>query len=233
MYLVFWGDDRLAIKNAVDDYLISHDIPSQQITYLEAGEYQSGSISSLVGAGSLFGGREVIVLDTPSENVDFKSEVKTQLPDLAESANLFIIIETKLLAEDKKTYSKWAQKITEFKKPSEAKFNPFKLAEALANKDKKSLWTLLQEAKLAGLREEELVGILWWQLKTIRLASVTSSAQEAGMKDYPYNKAKQALRNIPIKRADQLSKSLLKVYHDGHAGLREMDLGLERWVLEI
>jgi len=32
---------------------------------------------------------------------------------------------------------------------------------------------------------------------------------------------------------EKLSQSLLELYHDGHAGVRDMDMALEEWVLEI
>ena len=51
------------------------------------------------------------------------------------------------------------------------------------------------------------------------------------MKDFPYNKAKRALSNFKSDDLEVLSASLLKVYHDGHGGMRDIDEGLEEWVL--
>ncbi len=92
---------------------------------------------------------------------------------------------------------------------------------------------LLAEARLAGVRSEELVGILWWQLKTMRLAAVTRSAIDAGMKDFLYNKAKRALGLFKEGEVNELSRSLLELYHLSHQGKRDMDLALEEWVLKM
>jgi hypothetical protein len=92
---------------------------------------------------------------------------------------------------------------------------------------------LLQDARAAGLREEEIIGMLWGQLKSLRLAAVTSSADEAGMKDFPYNKSKRALNTFAPGEVLTLSQSLLELYHAGHSGQRDMDIALEQWVLCI
>ncbi len=107
------------------------------------------------------------------------------------------------------------------------------MPEALATKDKRKLWVLLQEARLAGQRDEDIIGLLWWQLKALRLAKITRNADEAGMKEFPYSKAKRALGKFGDGEVEKLSHSLLELYHDGHAGRRDMDMALEEWVLSI
>ena len=92
---------------------------------------------------------------------------------------------------------------------------------------------LLQEANAASLRPEEIIGMLWWQLKALRLAKITRTAEEAGMKEYPYKKAKQSLGLFKDGEVEQLSHSLLELYHDAHQGKRDMDLALEEWVLRV
>jgi hypothetical protein len=92
---------------------------------------------------------------------------------------------------------------------------------------------LLNQAQAAGSRPEEIIGILWWQLKALRLAKLTRTPDEAGMKDFPYKKAQQALRNFKEGEVDLLSHSLLELYHDAHQGKRDMSLALEEWVLRV
>ena len=69
--------------------------------------------------------------------------------------------------------------------------------------------------------------------KAMRIAAVSSSAVEAGMKEYPFKKAKGALRNFSEGEIELLSKGLLSLYHEGHQGLRDMELALEEWVLTV
>lgn len=230
MLKVFYGTDRTAARDAAREATASYQ---GAVTVIDDMSFVPGEVASSVGATSLFGGSECYLLDTPSNDSEFYEEVKTHLGDMADSGNTFVILENSLLADQKRAYSKFAGSMEEFNADKPERFNSFAIAEALAKKDKKQMWVLLQQAKMAGLRDEEIVGMLWWQLKALRLAKVTRSADEAGMKDYPYKKAEQALRNFKDGEIEILSRSLLELYHDAHQGKREMDGALEEWVLTV
>lgn len=233
MYAVFFGSDRKKVRDTATLY-IEKELPQKgQVTTIVAAEYELGQLTNALGATSLFGGEECFILDTPSDNKDFYDEVITSVKEMGESSNNFIILEESLLAPTKKTYAKFTNKMEECVLEATKHFNTFSLAEALAQKDRKKLWVLLQEAKLNGMREEEIIGMLWWQLKALRLAKLTNSAVEAGMKEFPYDKAKRALVKFSEGEVESLSQSLLQVYHRGHAGLSELDLALEEWTLTI
>lgn len=233
MYVVFFGSDRSGVRDAATKYIDENMPENASFITLSSGEYQLGQVADYLGASSLFGEEEWFLFDTPSYQEEFKEEVESSLKEIAESKNTFIILEDSLLAASKKTLAKHATEINEYKADKKDRFNSFVLAEALANRDKRRFWILLQEAKLEGLRNEEIIGILWWQLKSMRLAQVTKSATEAGMKQFPYNKAKQALVKFREGEVEKLSQSLLELYHDGHAGLKDMDNSLEQWVLGV
>lgn len=232
MLAVFFGTDRTAVRNATSLFLASN-VPNVAADSIDATNYLSGELPTLIDSQSLFGGTEAYILDTPSNDSEFVTEVTEHLSSMAESANIFIVMESSLLAAAKKKYERHASEVKEFAADKAERFNAFALAEALAKRDKKNLWVLLQEAKLAGLRPEEIVGVLWWQLKALRLADKTSSPGEAGLKDYPYKKAKQSLRNFKDGEIMVLSQSLLVLYHQAHQGLADMDLKLEEWALSI
>jgi len=233
MYVIFFGSDRNGVRDAATAYIEKQLPKDATLSTIDAYDYSVGQIAEALGAHSLFGGAEWFVLDTPAANEEFKGELESILPELATSINTFVILEGALLAPAKKRYEKYAAESKEFSVKKQEKANPFAIAEALAQKDKRQLWVLLQEAKLAGRREEEIIGLLWWQLKSLRLAMKTTSAAAAGMSEFPYSKAKRALSKFAEGEVDRLSQSLLELYHDGHAGVRELDLALEEWVLKV
>lgn len=233
MLRVFCGNDTVAVRQAAFTVVSELEGKGATATTIDSDSYSPGCLIDAVGATSLFGGEELYVLDTPSSHKDFAAETKEQLEAMAESSNHFVVIEGALLAADKKPYQKHADSFEEIKKVAGERFNAFAMADALARKDKKLLWLLLQEAKQNGLSEEEIIGTLWWQLKSMRLAAVTKTASEAGMKDFPYNKAKRSLVKFADGELETTSYSLLSVYHDGHAGRRDLDLALEHWVLTL
>ena len=233
MLQVFFGNDVVGVRAAALAAAQKLSKVDTTVTTIDAEGYATGMITDAIGASSLFGGTELFIIDTPSENAEFEEEVKGHLKEMGESANIFIVIEGALLAAPKKAYGQYVDSLEEFKAAAAERFNTFAMADALAQKDKRKLWLLLQEAKAAGLAEEEIIGVLWWQLKALRLAAKTNSAGEAGMKDFPYNKAKRALSKFKDGEIESLSRILLTVYHEGHGGVRDIDTGLEKWALTI
>lgn len=231
MLHIYYGTDRQKVRDAATAFADTNILPEGTLTTLDANSYAAGQIADALGASSLFGGEEWFVIDTPADNADLAEEVKNNLKEMSESGNTFIILEGALLAPAKKSYGKYAATDEEFNAEKSERFNTFAMADALASKDRRQLWVLLQEAKAAGSAPEELIGILWWQLKALRLAQTTNSAAEAGMKDFPYNKAKRSLAKFAPGEVTHLSQSLIELYHDGHAGVRDIDLALEQWVL--
>ncbi len=233
MLAVFYGNDQIAVRQKAHQYIDSIIQTEQGIVRIEADKYEDGQLFNLGSATVLFGLSPIYLIDTLSANADSYKELLAVVEDLGTSTNTFVIIEKDLLANDKKIFAKHTDKVNEYKKLATKGFNPFTMAEALARRDKKLLWVLLQEAKANNLSAEEIIGILWWQLKTLRLAKLTKSAEEAGVKDFPYSKAKQALRNYKEGEVEEISRKLLKLYHEAHGGLCDMDNSLEEWVLRM
>lgn len=233
MLHVFFGNNTIAVRNNAYAFAMPYEEDGVKLVRIDADSYQAGMIVDVAGSMSLFGEKSIYLIDTPSVSADFYEEVTGLLPALKESANTFVIIESSLLAAPKKLFQKHADSIEEITADKASSFNVFALADSLSRKDKKTLWLGLCDAKLTGLSAEEIIGTLWWQLKTLRLASLTRSASEAGMKDFPYTKAKRALSTFKEGEIEALSASLLALYHEGHMGEVDIDFALEKWALTI
>lgn len=233
MIKVFFGNDLIKAREAARLAVAKEEAKGARVETLDLDHYESGWFNSAATSVSLFEGSSVYVIDHPSEHSDVAEELKEALPALAESAHIFLIVEDPLLAEDKKRWQKHADSLEEYKLAAKERFNSFALADALAARDRKKLWLLWHEARLNGSAAEELIGILWWQLKSIRLAALANSAEAAGMKDFSYQKARRALNKLPQREAERLSRSLLSLLHDSRLGLTELDLAAERWILGV
>lgn len=233
MLYVFYGNDTVGVREKAHAFVVPYEEKGVKVERIDADTYLTGVLQDAAGATSLFGDTTLYIIDTPSTSKEMYEDVVAQLDILGASESVFVIIEEALLAPEKKKFAKHATEVEESKKGAGERFNTFAMADALARKDKKSLWLLLQEAKREGLSEEEIIGVLWWQLKSMRVAAVTTSAGEAGMKDFPYSKAKRALVKFSEKELLQISHNLLSVYHDGHGGVRDIDLALEKWTLTL
>lgn len=226
MLRVHYGTDTAAVREAA---FAAASVATPDLVTEDG--YQPGQLADVVGGTSLFGEHRVSIIDTPTEEME--AELTPLLAAMAASEDTFIIIEGPLAAAAKKRYAKHTTELFEHTAVKAERFNTFALVEPLAHKHKKQLWLLLQQALAAGIAVEEIIGVLWWQLKSIRLAAVTSSAAEAGMKDYPYRKAKQAVAMLPLADAERLSHELLRLYHDGHSGECDLTVALEQWVLTL
>lgn len=233
MLFAFFGTDTIKVRKAALDVVHIHEKKGASPVFFTPHNYVAGSIEDAVGGASLFGGTQIFVIDTPSGDLGMFEAVFQSLNMLKESANIFILIEGKLLAPEKKKLEKYGDAVTELQGIPKAAFNSFSLADALVSRDKKTLWVLLLRAKREGLSGEELVGTLFWQLKALRLAAKAKGIEETGLKPFVYQKAKRALTQFKDGELEKLSDSLVSLYHDGHSGVRDLDIALERWVLAL
>lgn len=230
MLHLYYGTDTIAARTKA---LTIAGAVEATIERFEAENFSAGSLRDATEAVSLFGNTTVYIIDTPSVNEELWQELVDLAEALATSVQLFIVVDNNLTASQLKPLKPHATNIEVFTKEKNTAFNTFALADAFANRDKKSLWILFAEAVRQGQSAEEIIGILWWQIKSMRLAAMTNSATEAGMKDYPYNKAKRALRNFKSGELEKISHQLIKVYHEGHGGEKDIWVGLEEWVLRM
>ncbi len=192
-----------------------------------------GALRDALGATSLFERRETFLIDILSEDEEAFSILQALLEEMRDSENIFVVIEGKLGVKDLKSFTMPGVEIVEHMVTKGREFNIFGLTDALASRDKKTLWILLQDAWREGKTSEEIIGTLFWQLKMMRLAEVTKTADEAGQKPFVYDKAKRALGKFPHDDLSRITHELLMLYHEGHGGKRDIDHSLERWALSL
>ena len=230
MLSIFYGTDTVGVRAKAHAHIDAHASNSTETIAPE--HYAPGLFVSLGGSPSLFGENTVYIIDTPSEDEAMFSEFIESAELLARSPHTFVGIENTLSADVVSKLRKNAE-LTQVKTTIKNAFNIFSLADALQKKDKKMLWILLTAAWRNGYSTEEIIGTLFWQLKMIRLAAHTASAEESGQKPFVYQKAKRALTTYTLPGTEKLSESLIELYHAGHAGERDISIALEQWVLSI
>lgn len=230
MLHLYYGTDTITARSKA---VAVANATETTVERFESETFVEGMLRDAVESVSLFGDIHTYIIDTPSMNEEMWLELINLVEVLAESTLLFIVLDANLTAAQVKPLKLHAASVEVCAKDKAEAFNTFALADALANKDKKTLWILFTEAVRHGQSAEEIIGILWWQIKSMRLAQTTNSAQEADMKDYPYNKAKRALRNFKPGELEKISHQLLTIYHEGHGGEKDILVGLEEWVLGV
>jgi DNA polymerase III delta subunit len=233
MYFLYYGDDVTKVRTTALTHASSLVCNGGEVEAVTDETAQEGMLTDMLGSISLFRPHEVYVVDTLSKNEERYEELKNLLPELKSSPNIFVIIEEKLGVKDERIFKEYAEKAFSYARGPGKEFNIFALTDALSARDKKSLWILLTEAWTTGKSSEEIIGTLGWQLKTIRLAAQTKSAEEAGLKPFVYDKAKRALKKFTEEEIAERAHELVMLYHDGHSGRRDIDRALEKWVLTV
>jgi len=132
---------------------------------------------------------------------------------LAESPHTFVFDEEKLPVKIARELEAAGAKIETLEKAEKkTEFNVFGLADALAKRDRKTLWLLLMKALREGLAPENIAGVLAWKARTMLAASRAPDDRE---------------------QLQKISRDIVVAYHDAHRGAGELGLLLERFVLNV
>lgn len=113
-------------------------------------------------------------------------------------------------------------------------FNIFVLTDAIGARKKKDAWVLYQKALASGMVADD---IFWraiaWEIKTLLLASKTSSAEESGFNPFVYQKAKAYSKNFKPGELEQISENLVVGYHNACRGIGEIETLIEKMLLSL
>lgn len=190
----------------------------------------------LEGLRGLFSNVVVVVLNYPSLTKEGQKLMLDHALRMATSENLFVIFEGEL---DQKLLAKLkgvAQKVVAYGERGREVIEPtnrFAITDALLRRDRKSLWVLYERARREAVSEEELHGLLFWQVKSMLLAQSATSATEAGLKPFVFSKARSGLVKFKEGELQKLSSDLVRIYHEARRGRHDLGVALERWVLSV
>ena len=224
--------------------------PDASFFKLESMNFSEGQLDEFISSQGLFEQKYIVQMDGLLDDKKSKDIVLDKLNEIAESENIFVIIEDELAKTVLKKVEKLAQKVQEFGLVSSKTdgrkfgvlgggelnfqdFNIFSLGDAFGNRDKKNFWVLYQKAKKHNIPVEEIHGILLWQLKSIFVAKNSASAGEAGLKHFVYNKSQRFGNNFSNQELQKISSDLVSMYHDARRGILDFDITLEKFILSI
>ena len=229
MLYVFYGTDVSKSREKAH-YLVDSlrtKKPDASYVPITADNWNALTIEENLGGQGLFSSKYIVFLDRVTENAVAKEEVVDFLPAMNESSNIFVILEGKVIVELKKAIEKSAEKVVVTDLPTVAKsfgsrvagagdFNVFALADAVANRNKANSWTIFRQAVDRGIGSESILGTLFWKVKTMIVAS-------GGKGSTKYSKVE----------LENLLTRLVTLYHDGHRGMVDLELGTEKLLLEL
>ncbi len=209
--------------------------PDSEIFRIHDENWSDAQFDELLVAQGLFDQKYIIVLDSLFDDAAVKERILDRAKDMKESENVFLVLEGDT---DKKTLdkiSKHADKVQEFDGDvvKVERFNTFGLADAFGRRDKKSLWVGYLQAIDLGISPEEICGVLFWQIKSIILAMKTNSSKESKLSPYVDSKARGFAKNFTIGEISNYAHALVEATQAVRQGEGEMEVLLERIVLNV
>ncbi|MGC9605386.1 MAG: hypothetical protein ABSF56_01325 [Minisyncoccia bacterium] len=209
MLYVFHGPDtRAAAKKAhtlIDSLRAKR--PDAAFEKVDADSWSPAIVEGHLGGQGLFSSKYIVFLDRVTENQEAKEKIADFIRAMEESPNIFIVLEGKLGAELKRAFQKGAERVVECE--PKAKSAPFK-------KDEFNVFAL---ANAVGRREPLKAWIMYRR-------AVEAGVAAENILGVLFWKAK----SMP---SPALARDILLLYHEGHRGARDLELGLERMLLAI
>jgi len=216
MLYILHGKDKESLKKKSKSLVsgLQKKRPDAEVFTLTSETFGEGKFNELLSSQGLFSTRYIVVLSNVFENSEAREIILKEAKKLKESENIVILIEQSFKKADEKKLFKYAEDVQEFVSKVEKKkeeYKPFGLTDALGKRDKKALWTQFHEALMNNQPAEQVFSVLFWQIKSMIVASKTKSAKEADMKPFVYNKSKSFAKNYSEDELLKLSSSFLLI----------------------
>jgi DNA polymerase III delta subunit len=228
MLYLFVGDDVIKAKAEA----IKRAKGREVVRFGEGGE-PFANVGGYLEQQGMFAPALALILDRPLDSADGKELLAENAELLSKASALVFAIVPDIDAATKKKLDKYAD-VEEFETKHVAEMPPpnsFALTDAVQAGDKKRAWILYRQLIASGASAEELHGVLAWAARGVVLASKTKSATEAGMKSYPYDKARAVARRLKPGEAEQQSAELVSLYHQARMGRGTLEDLLEIYLL--
>lgn len=237
MLLTYFGTDIIKARSEskkMIDSLLARDSDAQyfRITDENAEEFNSTSITASQG---LFKQAYIVLLDNLFSDKERREDFLKELNAFVESPHVFMVLEETLTPILKRELKKVSKKFIEHGVGGgQKKFGAdFAFTDSFMAKDKKAMWVQLQKQLQNGKRVEELHGTLFWVVKSLILAQSSMNADEAGMKEYPFKKAKVAAQKFKEEELRQRVLDLQQMPQKAYEQNIKLEVLLERWILSF
>lgn len=248
MLSIFYGTDRNKVNEAATKRLgvFIKQNKSAEVFALGEENFSQSELERHIGSVGLFSGAHAVIVSYLLAHEEHGETLGDHLASLAESENLFILKEGKLIAAHKRLVdppssrsaglrrgeeNTWeSEEFIEKEKTEKKSFQIFDLAHALGMRDRKNLWLGYQKALREGIAPEEVHSILMWQAKT--MLQVLAGATD-DIKPFVLGKAKTFLTKYSPAEARDISFRLVSLYHDARRGAVDFERGLEKIILGL
>jgi len=206
MLYVFHGTDVAKSAEKAHSLISSLRLkrPDAAFERIESGSWDPAAIEGHIGSQGLFSSKYIVFLDRVTENAEAKDALAGMVAAMNESPNIFIVLEGKLNADLKRAVEKDAEKAV-----------TSDLKDKAPAKESSNIFAL---ASAFGARE----AFKAWTLFRQATDAGTEPEAIAGMLFW---KSKSM-------GSSALARKLIVMYHEAHRGRNDLELSLERLVLD-
>ena len=239
MLHVYAGLDSTRARKKVQATIASLRTKSPEAVYLRifGNECVLHDPYELSASQALFKNTYLVFIDSVCGTKEGATWLAQALPLFAESKHVFFLLEETLPSAIQKLLEKHEAKITLFEQKNapveKVPTDSFALSDALLARDKARVWTIVLGLLRAGVPAEEIHGSLFWAAKTILLAHTAHSAEDAGLKPYPFLKAQKSAKLFSRTDAEALLCALALAPARAYAKGVGLDIELEKTILEL
>ena len=215
MLYVFYGTDTAQAGEKARSLVESLRAKRPDAAYekIDGDSWDVSVLQSHLGGQGLFSNKYIVFIDRVTENKNAKEELAEHVPAMQESPNIFILYEGKVLTELKKALEKHAEKIVVVDEKKTAGGSSFF---GRGSGDGPNIFAL---ADAVGKRDAVRAWALYRQ-------AVDGGIESEAIIGMLFWKAKSL-------EDKALAKKLVTLYHDGHRGLCDLELGIEKLVLTV
>lgn len=235
MLYLFYGTDTNASREKVRTLTERLRESGGFFERVTADTFEKDALLSRIEESGLFAGDIITVLDGVCTNKDAEEALAETAKDLALSPNAFVVIEEKIskkIADACKEAGAYiAVSNGKEKKKEWGDTSIFSFADAYARGDRKSAWALFFTLRENGARDEEIIGTLFWRLKTMLLAKTAKSADEAGLKPFAFTTARRLAEKYTREDIQKKMDDIVALQYEARRASGDVGIALERLIL--
>jgi hypothetical protein len=186
MLFVFYGTDTDKRQNAVKE-LVNNDLyKAYETITLNDLTAKPELLTQYFESTSLFGQAYVVILDGAMMVSEVKDYILSNIETIVDSPAVCVISEETILAAERELFKKNAKLCAEYALPKERNqvWTPFAFTERVGMRDKKGAWAMYTEAILHDKSPDEIIGALFWLLKTVSLLTKLPKGAPSGLNPY-------------------------------------------------
>ena len=119
------------------------------------------------------------------------------------------------------------------KKSQEYAYSPFALQDAIGEKSAKKIWIEYQKLLFQGIEVEDLIHKILSKVRDMAFIGLGAEASDLGIKDFPYGKSKRDLKNWKPEELKNFYTKLVSMYHEARMGKEDLEIALEKALLQL